>query len=57
MMYLDAAATTAVKREVLTAMWPHLTGEFGNPSSHHTVGEVKRFLSDSGIAIRPGRDA
>ena len=24
---------------------------------HHTVGEVKRFLADSGIAIRPGRDA
>lgn len=38
-MYLDAAATTAVRREVLEAMWPYLTGDFGNPSSHHTVGE------------------
>jgi cysteine desulfurase len=47
-MYLDAAATTAVKREVLTAMWPHLTGEFGNPSSHHTVGEAAaRALTDA----------
>jgi cysteine desulfurase len=38
-IYLDAAATTPVKREVLEAMWPYLTGDFGNPSSHHTVGE------------------
>ena len=39
MIFLDAAATTPVRREVLDAMWPHLTGEFGNPSSHHTLGE------------------
>ncbi|RXH58054.1 cysteine desulfurase family protein [Granulicella sibirica] len=39
MIYLDAAATTAVRREVLEAMWPYLTGEFGNPSSHHTLGK------------------
>jgi len=40
MIYLDAAATTVVRREVLEAMWPYLTGEFGNPSSHHAVGHV-----------------
>jgi cysteine desulfurase len=39
MLYLDSAATTPVRREVLEAMWPYLTAEFGNPSSHHTVGE------------------
>ncbi|MET4638177.1 cysteine desulfurase family protein [Mycetocola sp. 2940] len=39
MLYLDSAATTPVRREVLEAMWPYLTEEFGNPSSHHTVGE------------------
>lgn len=39
MLYLDSAATTPVRREVLEAMWPYLTQEFGNPSSHHTVGE------------------
>ena len=39
MLYLDSAATTPVRREALEAMWPYLTGEFGNPSSHHTVGE------------------
>ncbi|MDP9889028.1 cysteine desulfurase family protein [Pseudarthrobacter enclensis] len=39
MIFLDAAATTPVRREVLDAMWPYLTGGFGNPSSHHTLGE------------------
>lgn len=39
MIYLDAAATTPVRREVLEAMWPFLTTEFGNPSSVHAVGE------------------
>jgi len=38
MIYLDAAATTPVRREVLDAMWPYLTGEFGNPSSSHALG-------------------
>ena len=39
MIYLDAAATTPVRREALEAMWPYLTGSFGNPSSHHSLGE------------------
>ncbi|HEY0258515.1 MAG TPA: cysteine desulfurase family protein [Lacisediminihabitans sp.] len=39
MIYLDSAATTAVRRDVLEAMWPYLTGDFGNPSSHHGLGE------------------
>jgi cysteine desulfurase len=38
MIYLDAAATTQVRREVLEAMWPYLSGEFGNPSSSHALG-------------------
>ncbi|PZE26577.1 cysteine desulfurase family protein [Curtobacterium sp. MCBD17_028] len=37
-MYLDHAATAPVRREVLEAMWPWLTGDFGNPSSIHEVG-------------------
>jgi cysteine desulfurase len=40
MLYLDNAATTPVRPEVLEAMWPYLTSTFGNPSSHHTVGEA-----------------
>ena len=39
MLYLDHAATTPVRPEVVEAMLPHLTERFGNPSSHHTVGE------------------
>ncbi|AXT85503.1 cysteine desulfurase [Aeromicrobium sp. A1-2] len=42
MIYLDEAATTPVKREVLEAMWPYLGPDFGNPSSHHEVGESAR---------------
>lgn len=38
MIYLDEAATTPVKREVMEAMWPYLGPQFGNPSSHHEVG-------------------
>ncbi|MGX5716470.1 cysteine desulfurase family protein [Arthrobacter sp. MAHUQ-56] len=40
MIFLDAAATTPVRRQVLDAMWPYLTGEFGNPSSHHALGNA-----------------
>ncbi len=39
MLYLDHAATTPVRPEVLAAMHPHLTHRFGNASSRHTVGE------------------
>ncbi|WP_345764067.1 cysteine desulfurase family protein [Diaminobutyricibacter sp. McL0608] len=52
MIYLDAAATSAVRREVLEAMWPYLTGDFGNPSSHHTVGEsAARALADARATV------
>ncbi|MEW1975423.1 cysteine desulfurase family protein [Microbacterium profundi] len=40
MLYLDHAATSPVRPEVLEAMRPYLTGVFGNPSSHHTAGEA-----------------
>lgn len=40
MLYLDTAATAPVRREALEAAWPYLTGTFGNPSSHHPVGEA-----------------
>jgi cysteine desulfurase len=60
-IFLDAAATTPVRREVLEAMWPYLTGEFGNPSSHHTLGEsAARALAEARASVasvlgcRPG---
>ncbi|OFI39708.1 cysteine desulfurase [Arthrobacter sp. SW1] len=61
MIFLDAAATTPVRREVLEAMWPYLSGEFGNPSSHHSLGEAAATaLADARAAVarvlgcRPG---
>ena len=48
MIYLDNAATTAVRREVIEAMWPYLTGEYGNPSSIHSMGEhAARAVADA----------
>ena len=52
LLYLDTAATTPVRREVLEAMWPSLTGDFGNPSSHHQLGErAARAVQDARAAI------
>ena len=47
MLYLDAAATAPVRREALEAAWPYLTGMFGNPSSHHSVGEPAAAALDA----------
>jgi len=38
-VYLDYSATTPVKKEVLDAMIPYFTENFGNPSSLYTVGQ------------------
>lgn len=61
MFYLDRAATTPVRREVLEAMWPYLTGTFGNPSSTHGLGDAAaRGLAAARTAVagalgcRPG---
>lgn len=48
MIYMDSAATTPVKPEVLRAMWRYLSEDFGNPSSRHSAGEVAaRALADA----------
>lgn len=61
MIFLDHAATTPVRREALEAMWPFLTGAFGNPSSHHGLGdEASRALAEARsdvaavVGCRPG---
>ncbi|MEA5456184.1 cysteine desulfurase family protein [Sinomonas sp. JGH33] len=61
MIYLDAAATTPVRREALEAMWPYLTGDFGNASSHHELGERARAALEAAradvarvLGCRPG---
>ena len=42
LLYFDHAATTPMREEVREAMLPYLTGEFGNPSSPHAVGQQAR---------------
>lgn len=52
MLYLDHAATSPVRPEVLDAMRPYLTGVFGNPSSHHTAGEAAaNALDDARVRV------
>lgn len=41
-VYLDNAATTPLRQEVLDAMMPYLTSNYGNPSSIHQEGRVTR---------------
>ncbi len=45
-IYLDHAATTPVRPEVLEAMLPALSGTFGNPSSAHAFGRAAREALD-----------
>ena len=37
-VYADNAATTRISREVLEAMTPYMSGEYGNPSSIYALG-------------------
>ena len=45
-IYLDHAATTPVRAEVLEAMLPYLGARFGNPSSMHRWGREARVALD-----------
>lgn len=59
-VYADNAATTAVSKEVVDAMMPYLTEEWGNPSSLHAKGrEASVALEDARarIAACLGADA
>lgn len=42
MIYLDNAATTRIAPEVLEAMMPYLTEQFGNPGSVHRIGRTSK---------------
>lgn len=42
-IYFDNAATTALDKEVLDAMMPYLTSNFGNPSSIYSYGRESRM--------------
>ncbi|MDP2983109.1 MAG: aminotransferase class V-fold PLP-dependent enzyme [Candidatus Latescibacter sp.] len=46
--YFDHNATTPIRPEVLEAMMPFLTGQYGNASSPHALGQAaRRALEDS----------
>jgi cysteine desulfurase len=46
-IYLDNAATTKLDEEVLKAMLPFMTEDFGNPSSIHAYGRKTRTAIES----------
>lgn len=60
-VYLDHAATTAVRPDVLEAMWPFFAQVSGNPSSVHSAGATAREALDRArltvagvLGCRPG---
>lgn len=46
-IYFDNAATTALDKEVLDAMLPYMTTNFGNPSSIYSYGRESRLAIES----------
>jgi cysteine desulfurase len=46
-IYFDNAATTALDREVLEAMLPYMTTQFGNPSSIYSYGRESRLAIEN----------
>ena len=46
-IYLDNAATTALDKEVLDAMLPYMTTNFGNPSSIYSYGRESRLAIET----------
>ncbi|BAI60480.1 probable cysteine desulfurase [Methanocella paludicola SANAE] len=49
-IYLDNSATTKVSPEVLDAMLPFFTENYGNPSSLHTMGQ------EANVAVQAARE-
>lgn len=50
MIYLDYNATTSVLPEVLEAMMPYLTSEWGNPSSSYQFGSKLKAVIETAHA-------
>ncbi len=46
-IYLDNAATTPLDKEVLDAMLPYMTSQFGNPSSIYSYGRESRLAIET----------
>lgn len=50
--YFDNAATTRVKEEVLNAMIPFLSEEYGNPSSLYGIGrKAKKAIENARLQV------
>ncbi|MBT7366661.1 aminotransferase class V-fold PLP-dependent enzyme, partial [Candidatus Woesearchaeota archaeon] len=50
-IYLDNAATTKPDSQVVQAMLPFFTDEYGNPSSIHSKGRIAKKALDSARSI------
>jgi cysteine desulfurase len=50
MIYLDHNATTTIHPEVLEAMMPYLTSEWGNPSSSYKFGSKLKTVIETARA-------
>ncbi len=50
MIYLDHNATTPILPEVLEAMMPYLTSEWGNPSSSYKFGSKLKTVIETARA-------
>src|SRR4030095_3472794 len=46
-IYCDNAATTSLDKEVLDAMLPYMTTQFGNPSSIYSYGRESRLAIET----------
>ncbi|CAK7053700.1 cysteine desulfurase NifS [Tissierella sp. P1] len=46
-IYMDNAATTPVKKEVLEEMMPYFTEKYGNPSSVYSLGNISKRAVES----------
>ena len=56
MIYLDHNATTPILPEVLEAMMPYLTTEWGNPSSAYKFGSKLKSVDRNGPRTGGGAD-
>ena len=60
LIYLDNAATTKIKDEVLNEMLPYLQENYGNASSLYSIGrnskraieDARNYCYDYGIIVR-----
>ncbi|MDO4563712.1 MAG: cysteine desulfurase NifS [Clostridia bacterium] len=59
MVYLDNAATTQIKKEVLDKMLPYLTDKFGNASSTYTTpgAQARRAIDEARDIVAQALDA